>query len=256
MLDVDIYASGLGIALTLAIIVWMVSLPTRKLAFADALWPLLIMAMTLAYVHQAPQPADRAYIALFLVTVWAVRLSTFIVARNRWLSDDPQYRNILRSEVADGSNFGARSLYMGFGLQAISAWVISLPLLGAALGGAPLGWLDALAVTVWLGGFLVGAVTDQRADRAPAPDHGLRHWRRHPNLIGEACVWWGFGLLALAAGAWWGLLGPALRTLLLAQTPSTPRTATFRDELSPGCANYAHTVRALTPGPSRRPQSS
>ena len=42
-------------------------------------------------------------------------------------------------------------------------------------------------------------------------------WRvtRLPNYLGEACIWWGFWLIALAAGAWWALPGPLLLSWLV-----------------------------------------
>ena len=49
-------------------------------------------------------------------------------------------------------------------------------------------------------------------------DRGLWRYTRHPNYFGEACVWWGFALMALsatgAAGAWC-LVSPLLMTFLL-----------------------------------------
>ena len=261
MFDIDIYASGLAIALTLAVVLWAVSLPTRKLVFVDALWPILVLAMALSYVHASPQPADRSYLVLFLVTVWATRLSVFLVSRNRWLPEDRRYRAIREGGPAGDSGFAERSLYMVFGLQAILAWIISLPLLGAALGGTPLGWLDGLAVVCWLIGLLVEAVSDQQltvfrahaANQHRVLDRGLWRWSRHPNLFGEACLWWGYGLLALAAGAWWGLLGPALHTLLLARVSGIPRMESDITKRRPDYADYIRRTNAFIPGPPRRP---
>jgi steroid 5-alpha reductase family enzyme len=260
MFNLEIYAGGLSVALILAVLLWLVSVPTRRLVFVDALWPILILAMTLAYVHWSLQPADRAYLVLFLVTVWAVRLSTFVISRSRWLPEDRRYRTI-GGDHPRGPGFAARGLYMVFGLQAIVAWIISLPLLGAALGGAPLGWLDGLAVALWLAGFLIEAVSDQRLTvfRADPSNHrrvldqGLWRWSRHPNYFGEACLWWGYGLLALAAGAWWGLLGPAVHTLLLARVSGIPRLEAGMSDRRPGYADYSRRTNAFIPGPRRRP---
>ena len=44
---------------------------------------------------------------------------------------------------------------------------------------------------------------------------GLRRYTRHPSYFGDALQWWGLGLLGLAAGAWWSLLGPLAMTLVL-----------------------------------------
>ena len=44
---------------------------------------------------------------------------------------------------------------------------------------------------------------------------GLWRYSRHPNYFGEALLWWGLGLVAVAHGLWWTLAGPALLTWML-----------------------------------------
>ena len=49
-------------------------------------------------------------------------------------------------------------------------------------------------------------------------DRGLWRFTRHPNYFGEACVWWGLWLMAMAAAGWagaWSAISPALMTVLL-----------------------------------------
>jgi len=264
MFDPDIYASGLAVSLTLAVVFWLISLPTRRLVFVDALWPILVMAMTLSYVHWSPQPANRGYLVLFLVTIWAVRLAVFVASRDRSMPEDRRYQAI-RDDPLDGEpRFAARSLYMVFGLQAILAWILSLPLLGAALGVSPLGWIDGVAVAIWLFGFLVEAISDQQltefraqpTNRHRVLDQGLWRWSRHPNYFGEACLWWGYGLMALAAGAWWGLLGPAMHTLLLTRISGIPRMESDIAKRRPDYTDYTHRTNAFIPWPHRRPNQT
>jgi steroid 5-alpha reductase family enzyme len=72
---------------------------------------------------------------------------------------------------------------------------------------------------------------------------GLWRHTRHPNYFGECCVWWGFGLMAVAAGAWWAALGPALLTALLVRlSGGKPR---------PEYADYVLKTNAFFPGPTR-----
>jgi steroid 5-alpha reductase family enzyme len=46
-------------------------------------------------------------------------------------------------------------------------------------------------------------------------DRGLWRYTRHPNFFGDFCVWWGFYLIAVGAGALWSVPGPLLMSLLL-----------------------------------------
>ena len=39
-----------------------------------------------------------------------------------------------------------------------------------------------------------------RRNRGQVMDRGLWRYTRHPNYFGEACVWWGLWLMALAGG--------------------------------------------------------
>jgi steroid 5-alpha reductase family enzyme len=83
-----------------------------------------------------------------------------------------------------------------------------------------------LGVAVALLGLAFEAIADAqlsvfRVDpesRGTVLDQGLWRYSRHPNYFGEACFWWGLGLLALSGGGWAGLLSllsPLLMTFLL-----------------------------------------
>ena len=75
--------------------------------------------------------------------------------------------------------------------------------------GAPLGWLDGLALGLFALGFVFEAVGDWQLARfkghpenvGKVLDRGLWRYTRHPNYFGNACIWWGFFLFALATGA-------------------------------------------------------
>jgi steroid 5-alpha reductase family enzyme len=153
--------------------------------------------------------------------------------------------------------FWLKSLYMVFGVQAILAWMISLPLLGAVLGASPLGWLDYLAVALWLVGFAFEAIGDQQltrfkadpANRGKVLDRGLWRYSRHPNYFGEACIWWSFYLFALAAGAWWTILGPVLMTYLLLRVSGVTLAEQELVERQPAYCDYIRRTNAFFPGP-------
>ncbi|MGD9409967.1 MAG: DUF1295 domain-containing protein, partial [Thiohalocapsa sp.] len=139
------------------------------------------------------------------------------------------------------------------------AWIISLPLLGAVLGAAPLGWLDAIAVALWLLGFGFEAIGDQQlarfktdpANRGKVLDTGLWRYTRHPNYFGEACIWWAFYLFALAAGAWWTIIGPILMTYLLLRVSGVALLEQDMRHRRPTYQDYIHRTNAFFPGPPK-----
>jgi steroid 5-alpha reductase family enzyme len=100
-----------------------------------------------------------------------------------------------------------KSLYLVFGLQAVLAWIISLPLLGAVLGDGALGATDIAGAVLWVVGFYFEAVGDwqlarfkaDHANRGRVMDRGLWGLTRHPNYFGEFCMWWGLYVMAVAS---------------------------------------------------------
>jgi len=256
MVDLQIYGGGLAVALVMALAAWWLSILRRDVSIVDSFWSLFFLAMTITYIDLAPALAERAYLLLFLVTVWAVRLSLFVTLRNWGEPEDRRYRAI-RDEHEPG--FRLKSLYLVFGLQAILAWIISLPLLGAVLGAAPLGWLDFAAVALWLVGFGFEAIGDQQlahfradpANRGRVLDRGLWRYSRHPNYFGEACLWWAFYLFALAAGAWWTIIGPVLTSFLLVRVAGVALLEKDIGQRRPAYTEYVRRTNAFIPGPPR-----
>jgi steroid 5-alpha reductase family enzyme len=257
MFDLTSYAGGLSVAMALAVAGWLISIPRRDVSIVDSLWSLYFLAMLLTYLAMAPAVVERAYLVLFLVTLWAVRLTVFITLRNFGEPEDRRYRK-MRADNEPG--FPMKSLYLVFGLQAVLAWIISLPLLGAVLGGTQIGWLDFAAVALWLVGFGFEAVGDQQlasfkadpANKGEVLDSGLWRYTRHPNYFGEACIWWAYYLFALAAGAWWSIPGPLLMTLLLLRVSGVALLEKDIGERRPAYRGYTERTSAFVPWPPRR----
>lgn len=256
MFDDSIYAAGLTVGLGIGIATWLISVVRRDVSIVDPLWPLFFLAMVLSYLTLAPALGERAYILLFVVTVWAVRLSLFLLLRNWGEAEDRRYQQI-RSDNEPG--FWLKSLYVVFGLQAILAWIISLPLLAATLGGAPLNWVDFLAVVLWLVGFGFEAIGDQqlasfksdRSNRGKVLDQGLWRYTRHPNYFGETCIWWAYFLFAVAAGGWWAILSPILMTYLLLRVSGVMLLERDIGERRPAYRDYIQRTNSFFPGPPK-----
>ena len=113
---------------------------------------------------------------------------------------------------------------------------------------------------MWLTGFLFEYIGDAQlqafrrhpANRGRIMDRGLWAWTRHPNYFGDACVWWGFALFAVAAAApVWVLLGPAVMTLLLVRVSGVTLLESSMAR-RPGWDEYARRTSAFLPRPPRR----
>jgi steroid 5-alpha reductase family enzyme len=238
-------------------VTWLASVPMRNVTIVDTLWSLLFVIAACSYAWTVPHLGPRALLALVLVSAWGVRLAVHLGLRNFGHEEDRRYAAIRRR---NDPGFAWKSLYLVFGFQALLAWLISLPLLGAIAGEAsPLGWLDLAGTLLWLAGFFFESVGDWqlarfKADPANAGkvmDRGLWSLTRHPNYFGDFCVWWGLFLVALAAGAWWSLVGPALMSLLLLRVSGVTLLERDIGKRRPAYVEYARRTNAFFPGRPR-----
>jgi steroid 5-alpha reductase family enzyme len=253
-MNFTVYLHGLAAIAVLSLAGWVLATARRNVAVVDSLWGPFFLAATVAYVARATSP--RGWLVLALVLVWAVRLSTYVTWRNWGEPEDRRYQAI---RAGREPGFWWKSLYVIFGLQALLAWVISLPLHGAAVSGAPLGPLDALGAALFLFGFAFETIGDAQlarfkadpAHRGAVMDRGLWRYTRHPNYFGECCVWWGFYAIAVSAGAWWSIPGPLLVTFLLLKVSGVTLLEKDIGERRPAYAQYVARTPAFVPGRPR-----
>lgn len=234
---------------------WLLSVIRHDVSLVDSLWSLLFLLGAGAYMHTHGSIADtgpRAMLLLGLVLIWALRLSVYLTWRNWGQPEDHRYQAI---RARNEPGFAFKSLYLVFGLQTVLAWIIAAPLFAALGHSTPLGWLDAAGVLFWLVGFVFETVGDAQlarfksnpAQRGRVLDTGLWHYTRHPNYFGEALLWWGYFLIALAAGGWWTLYAPLLMTVLLLKVSGVALLEKDIGERRPAYADYMRRTPAFLP---------
>jgi len=256
MFELNIYLSGLVIALSLMSVAWLVSLFKRDVSIVDSLWSLLFLALCLTYYLSYDFVTQRGVVVLLLVGVWAIRLSAYITWRNWGEPEDARYQAMRKKHAP---NFEIRSLLTVFALQGALAWVISMPLLAATTGSVPLNLLDMLGIALVIFGILFESIADAQLaafkanpdNRGKVLDTGLWRYTRHPNYFGECCVWWGFYLFALATGGWWSLFSPLLMTFLLLRVSGVALLEKDIVERRPAYRDYIARTNAFIPGPVR-----
>jgi steroid 5-alpha reductase family enzyme len=198
---------------------WVLSLALEDSSIVDIFWgPGFVLVAWVIVLQQGW--SQRGALAIGLVTVWGLRLAVHLAIRNVGKGEDPRYQAMRRSR---GSAWWWKSLFIVFAFQGVLMWVVSLPLQQAILRGGPLGPVDALATAVFVAGLYFETVGDwqlvhfkaQPENRGRVMDQGLWRYTRHPNYFGDFLVWWGLYVLALAAGAWWTMVGPLVMSVLL-----------------------------------------
>lgn len=246
---IDAALQGLGVAAAIAFFAWALSVAKKDASVVDSFWSVMILAAGLAY--------GRGWLTA-LAALWAARLCLYITWRNWGAPEDRRYQAVRRRNQP---GFALKSLYLVFFFQALLAWIVSAPLLATAGDSAPDTWLEFAGAALALFGIGFESLADWqaarwRAQRPPSGavlDRGLWRYSRHPNYFGEFCVWWGFGIAAAAAGAWWALVSPLLMTLLLLRVTGVPLLEEDLRSRKPAYSEYAARTNAFFPGPRRAP---
>lgn len=246
------------LAITLAAFqaIWRRSVTVMDASIIDLYWgPGFAVIAWSARAMVGTEAAHGWWLAV-LSTTWGARLGIYLWWRGHGRGEDRRYAAMRQKH---GGDFAQFSLWWIFRLQAVLQWLIALPLaLGQTSSGA-LGFLAVLGIALFLVGFAFETIADAqlaafKADPGNAErvmDQGLWAWSRHPNYFGEACLWWGLGLIAIDGTGWWLLaLSPALMTFLLLRVSGVTLLEADLARSKPGYRDYIARTSAFIP---RRP---
>jgi steroid 5-alpha reductase family enzyme len=256
---VHVALGGLALTALLAFATWVASLVRHDASLIDRMWPLCIVGAGVVYFVLLPAQTLRGLCMAVVGTAWAVRLCLYITWRNWGHGEDRRYQAI---RARNQPNFGFRSLYLVFALQAVLAWTVSAPFLPGMAALRPLGALDLLGMALALFGTFFEAIGDAQMARFKADpkskgqvmDRGLWRYTRHPNYFGECCVWWGLWLMALGGAGWggaWSVVSPLLMTFLLLKVSGVRMLEGDIGERRPAYREYIARTNAFIPGPVR-----
>ena len=251
------WAGTLPALLALALVAWAVCSARRNVGLVDIFWPHFFLLAGAICLARAGEPTLRAAVVFALLAAWSLRLAAHLAARNWNAPEDRRYQAI---RARNEPGFAWKSLYLVFGLQAVLAWLVAAPLAGAIASPAPAGPLDAAGALLAAFGIAFEALADAQLTRfkerpenaGRVLDAGLWRYTRHPNYFGEACVWWGFALLAAGAGAWWTLFSPLVMTLLLLRVSGVTLLERDIAERRPAYRDYVRRTNAFFPGRPRQ----
>jgi steroid 5-alpha reductase family enzyme len=256
--DVGVYLWGLAATAGFLTLVWVVSLIRKDASIVDPFWSLTFI--TLGATYRFASDTDygaRPAIVLGLLVIWGVRLSAYLFWRNAGKGEDYRYQAMRERQ---GPRFPIKSLFTVFWLQAILAWIVSIPLLAAVDGTNALGVFDYLGMAFWAIGLFFEAAGDFQlarfkanpANQGKVMDRGVWRYTRHPNYFGDFMVWWGFFLFALGAGGWWSFFGPLLMSVLLMRVSGAALLEKKLGKSRQGYEEYIRTTNGFFPGPKKR----
>ncbi len=198
----------------------------------------------------------RAVIAASMVSIWALRLGSFLFRRVKKAGKDDRFDKIKQSFLRFLIAWTVQGLWVI--LTAACALVI-------ITGGSdkPIGWIGFIGILLWLIGFGFEVIADRqksafKADpknRGKFINVGLWSWSRHPNYFGEILLWTGMAVLAspiLSGWQWAAMISPLFVYLLLTRVSGIPMLAAkglkkWGDD--PAYQKYLATTSLLIPMP-------
>jgi steroid 5-alpha reductase family enzyme len=251
--------STLAAVVVVMAVSFVIGTATGKYSVIDVIWgPGFVVIAWVAYFltlgHGALLP--RLFL-LVTVTIWGLRLGSYILLRNHGLPEDPRYTEMLK-DSGRAAIIGKVQVPQG-----LSMWFVSLPVQVGMILPGPNGMTITFVVigaVIWVIGFVFEAVGDGQLQRFKADpankgklmDRGLWRYSRHPNYFGDAAQWWGFWLMTCWS---WGavtVLSPLLMTYLLAFKTGKVLTEKRMSSSKPGWDVYVRRTSGFFPLPPRR----
>ena len=257
---VDVLGSAATVVVVGLVLTWLVSLVRRDASIADIAWGLGFVAIAWTTWFVGDGLGDRRHLLVAMVTIWGLRLAGHLLWRSWGEPEDRRYQAMRRKA---GDRFPLTSFFTVFVLQGIAMWIVSLPVQLAMTPTEPeVGVLSIIGVVVWGVGLFFETVGDAQLARFRADpanhdtvlDWGLWRYTRHPNYFGDCCVWWGLFLVAAETpDARWGIVGPALMTLLLLRVSGVTLLERGLHRRRDGYADYVERTSAFLPRPPKGP---
>ncbi|TFF94810.1 MAG: DUF1295 domain-containing protein [Promethearchaeota archaeon] len=168
--------------------------------------------------------ALRQIIVTILVTIWGLRLATYVMIRNWGKGEDKRYQNMRERW---GDKVLINSLFRIYLFQGLILFLVVSPVTFInVIDNPPFWWFDLIGVGVWIIGFYFESVGDFQLfkflskveNKGKVFDKGLWRYTQHPNYFGEVTQWWGLFLIALNVYFPYGfitIIGPIIITYMI-----------------------------------------
>lgn len=246
--------AGLGV-LGFMTFLWLISIYLKNVSIVDNFWGIGFIIVVFIYAFHCDVLYTRTKLLMLLVTLWGLRLSIYLIYRNYGKGEDYRYREFRQHYGPE--RYWWFSFFQVFMLQGGLILIISLPLLGVSLKTTSntLNLFDYLGLVLWVVGFIFESVGDYQLAKFKGHSEnsgklltsGLWRFTRHPNYFGDAAVWWGFGFLAIASGAYWYSLGSLVMTYLIIKVSGVAMLERSLKEVKPGYEEYVQNTSSFIP---------
>jgi steroid 5-alpha reductase family enzyme len=235
------------------IIQWLAFIPayiqqTEK--FYDLVGSITYLSVTWIAVLLSPVVDLRSWLLLAIISIWAIRLGTFLFRRVRAAGEDRRFREVKTSFVRFLIYWTVQGLWVSLTLAAALAAITSMTRLD-------LGIYAFFGFLLWVVGFSIEVIADRQKSKFRVDPNnankfintGLWSWSRHPNYFGEILLWVGVAIIAipvLSGWQWLTLISPIFVAILLTRVSGIPILEKLADEKWGGQTEYED-YKANTP---------
>ena len=244
-------------------VVWVISMLKRDASIMDIAYGFVLLCGTWWLFFSADQKFnDVNQLLLAMVSLGFGRYAVYILWRNLPHGEDPRYA---KWRQRSGSRFWWWSYFQIFLLQGVVVWVWMVPLFLGLQTSGPIQYWHIAGACVWLIGFVFEAGGDwqltqfkrHRQDNTQLLNTGLWALTRHPNYFGQTCMWWGYGVFALAhPWGWLSVFSVAYITWFMNKGSATSLMERHMIKTKPGYAEYCATVPSFFPRLWKKQQPS
>ncbi|MFY0652246.1 MAG: DUF1295 domain-containing protein [Cyclobacteriaceae bacterium] len=255
MNTIEIWLYGLLISMLFLTVLWIVSVYLKNASIIDPFWGTGFIILMTYYLNSTENFSERSIMVSILLAIWGLRLSVFLLIRNRGHGEDFRYKQFRREYGPD--RYWWISFFQVFLLQGVLMSIVALPMLAITMGDGDQGLtlLDFAAGLIWSIGMTFEAGGDYQlalfkknnTDKDKVLNTGLWKYTRHPNYFGDALVWWSYGLFGLISGSYLCLLGPLLMTLLLIKVSGVSLLEKTLKSSKPKYQEYIEKTNAFFP---------
>jgi steroid 5-alpha reductase family enzyme len=212
---------------------WIIAVPSlitsseKYFDFTGMIATLLVITTAMfALINSGHQASIRATIVAIFVSVWTLRLGTFLYKRIVKSGEDKRFREIKKSLTKFLMTWTLSALWV-FLTTVNAITIIALNPL------EPVDVFFALGTSLWILGFGFEAVADRQKKRfSELPENkdkfitqGLWSISRHPNYFGEIILWTGIAIISFPLLSDWQfvtLVSPVFVFLLLTRISGLP----------------------------------
>jgi steroid 5-alpha reductase family enzyme len=255
----SLFALGGLVAFAIQWVVFVPSYRAQTERWYDLTGSLTYLTVAIGTFLLAERFDARSAVLVVLVSIWALRLGTYLYGRIHKSGSDSRFDDIKPSFTR---------FLMAWTLQGLWVFLTLAAALAAltAQSAPPLGAVGWVGIAIWAAGFAIEVIADaqKRAFREDPANKGrfirsgLWAWSRHPNYFGEIVLWTGIALIALPALSGWQyvtLISPLFVYLLLTRVSGIPILESRADARWGDAPDY-QAYKARTPVLFPRPPGS